>query len=52
VTAERLSVGVEAEAILGEVWIDAAPERVYRALTDPERLREWWGSRATGSRPA
>jgi len=40
-----LSVRVEGEAIVGEAWIEAPPERVFRALTDPARLREWWGSR-------
>lgn len=38
-------VRVEGDAIVGEVWIEAPPEPVYRALTDPARLREWWGSR-------
>jgi uncharacterized protein YndB with AHSA1/START domain len=45
VTEGAPDVRVEGEAIVGEVWIDAAPERVYRALTDPARLRAWWGSR-------
>jgi uncharacterized protein YndB with AHSA1/START domain len=40
-------VRVEGDAILGEVEIAAPPERVFRALTDPERLRTWWGSRET-----
>jgi len=47
VTEGAPHVRVEGDAIVGEVWIDAPPERVYRALTDPARLREWWGSRDT-----
>jgi uncharacterized protein YndB with AHSA1/START domain len=47
VTDAPLHVRVEGEAIVGEVWIEAPPEQVFRALTDPLRLREWWGSRDT-----
>jgi len=27
--------------------IPAAPERVFRALTDPEELMKWWGAKGT-----
>ena len=29
--------------LVEEIWIDAPPERVFRALTDPEQLIAWWG---------
>ena len=34
------------DAIHAEVEIAAPPEKVFRALTDPEQLRLWWGSQA------
>jgi uncharacterized protein YndB with AHSA1/START domain len=30
------------DAIVGEVEIDAPPDRVFRALTDPAQLIRWW----------
>ena len=33
--------------IYEEVDIAAAPEEVFRALTDPRELEEWWGSHET-----
>src|SRR2546421_10396750 len=36
-------VVVRGYAIECEVWIDAAPERVFAALTTPELLGAWWG---------
>jgi uncharacterized protein YndB with AHSA1/START domain len=30
------------DAIVGEVEVDAPPERVFRALTDPAQLIRWW----------
>lgn len=26
-----------------EIWIDAPPERVYRAFTEPDEVTAWWG---------
>lgn len=26
-------------------WLEASPERVYRAFTDESQLRQWWGPR-------
>lgn len=40
-------VRIEGEVIVGEVEIAAGPEAVFRALTEPERLRSWWGSKET-----
>ena len=31
------------DAIVGEVEVDAPPELVFRALTDPAQLIPWWG---------
>jgi len=39
-----VDVRIEGETIVGEVEIDAPAERIFRALTDPEELRAWWGS--------
>lgn len=33
----------EAYRLAREDWIDAPPERVFRALTDPEEVPAWWG---------
>lgn len=33
----------EAYRLVEEIWIDAAPERVYRAWTEDEELVRWWG---------
>ena len=40
-----VEVRIDREAIVGEVEIAGPAERVFRALTEPERLRSWWGSR-------
>ena len=42
-----VDVRVDGEAIVAEVEIAAPRERVFRALTDPVRLRSWWGTRET-----
>ena len=31
------------DAIVEEVFVEAPPERVYRALTEPAELVKWWG---------
>lgn len=28
--------------VVEEVWIEASPERVFRALTEPDQLTAWW----------
>lgn len=33
----------EGYRLVEEVWIDASPERVFRAWTDRADLVEWWG---------
>jgi uncharacterized protein YndB with AHSA1/START domain len=35
---------VESGAIHLEILINATPERVFAALTDPAQLASWWGS--------
>jgi len=37
----------DADVLEMERDIRAAPERVFRALTEPEELLEWWGKRGT-----
>ena len=32
------------DAIVMEIEITASPERLFRALTDPEQLVAWWGA--------
>ena len=31
------------DAIVSEIHIQAEPERVFQALTDPEQVVQWWG---------
>lgn len=33
----------DADAIVSEMHIDAAPERVFQALVDPGQVPQWWG---------
>ncbi len=40
----RAVADVGAGTILASVEIAAAPERVYRALTNPDEIVKWWGS--------
>lgn len=35
------------DSIVGEVFIEASPEAVFAALTDPKKLATWWGDDAT-----
>lgn len=35
-----------AEPVTGDVWIDAAPERVFRYFTEPEAMVRWMGDYA------
>ena len=36
-------VSPDEDVIVEEIHIRASPERVFRALTDPEELVTWWG---------
>src|SRR5262245_5929488 len=40
-----VDVRIEGSTIEGRIEIEAPPERVFRALIEPERLRAWWGAR-------
>lgn len=33
----------DADAIFNEIYIKAAPERVFQALVDPKQVPQWWG---------
>jgi uncharacterized protein YndB with AHSA1/START domain len=35
------------DAVVGEIFIAAPPDRVFQALTDPHQLLQWWGQRDT-----
>ncbi|MGH9377714.1 MAG: SRPBCC family protein [Terriglobia bacterium] len=37
------SVSPDADSIVSEIHIAAQPERVFRALTDPGQVPQWWG---------
>jgi uncharacterized protein YndB with AHSA1/START domain len=39
-----MKVEIQGETIVGEVQIDAPPETVFDALTDPAQLESWWGA--------
>lgn len=43
--AQAAHVRLDGDAIVGEIEIAAPPQGVFRALTDPDRLMSWWGSR-------
>src|SRR5262245_45189011 len=34
------------DAVVLEIDLDAPPERVFRALTEPKELLAWWGEEA------
>jgi uncharacterized protein YndB with AHSA1/START domain len=34
---------LEQDQIVQEIFIDATPERVFKAITTPEELLAWWG---------
>ncbi|HEY4373746.1 MAG TPA: SRPBCC domain-containing protein [Burkholderiales bacterium] len=42
-SASRSVADVDAGVILASVEIEAAPERVFAALTTPAQLLQWWG---------
>jgi len=31
------------DTVLAEIFIAAPPERVFRAITDPQQMSNWWG---------
>jgi uncharacterized protein YndB with AHSA1/START domain len=33
----------DADEIVSEIHINAAPERVFQALIDPRQVPHWWG---------
>lgn len=33
----------EQNAVVGEIFIAAPPERVFQAITDPKQMPQWWG---------
>lgn len=39
------SITPDSDAIVSEIYIDAPPENVFRALVDPEMVTKWWGGR-------
>ena len=42
-----MSIDRRRETLTFEREISAAPEEVFRALTDPEELMAWWGAKGT-----
>jgi hypothetical protein len=41
-----ITVSPAQDAVTGEIFIAAPPERVFRALTDPKQAPQWWGKKA------
>lgn len=39
-----MSVEIRGETVVGEIEIDAPPEKVFEAFTNPAELAAWWGS--------
>lgn len=44
---EKLKVTVEpgASQVIAERYLSAPPEKVFKAMTDPELIAQWWGPR-------
>jgi uncharacterized protein YndB with AHSA1/START domain len=38
-----IAVTPDHDTITGDIHIQASPERVFEALTDPKQLMQWWG---------
>lgn len=38
-----MSTTTDQDAIVSEIFVDARPERVFQALTDPAQVPQWWG---------
>lgn len=41
--AATMRVSDDKDAITSEIYIAAEPERVFRALVDPDQVVQWWG---------
>jgi uncharacterized protein YndB with AHSA1/START domain len=39
-----IDLQADSDSIQGGLLIEASPETVFRALTDPKQLLQWWGS--------
>ncbi|HYA64684.1 MAG TPA: SRPBCC domain-containing protein [Candidatus Sulfotelmatobacter sp.] len=37
------TIAPDQDVICAEIFIAAAPERVFQAITDPEQMPKWWG---------
>jgi uncharacterized protein YndB with AHSA1/START domain len=46
-SSARALADLERGSVLATVDVAASPERVFRALSDPKELVEWWGSPET-----
>lgn len=42
------SITQDGDSIVTEIYIDAPPEDVFRAIVDPELVTKWWGGRGAG----
>jgi uncharacterized protein YndB with AHSA1/START domain len=42
-----IDMETDSDSIRGSLYIDAPPVTVFRALTDPKQLAQWWGSETT-----
>jgi uncharacterized protein YndB with AHSA1/START domain len=42
------SLSPDGDALVSEIQIAAAPEEVFRALTDPTLVVQWWGGQGAG----
>ena len=40
---ETVTVTPPQDAVTGEIFIAAPPERVFQAITDPKQMPQWWG---------
>jgi uncharacterized protein YndB with AHSA1/START domain len=40
-----VSVTPQEDAVVGEIFIAAPPERVFQAITDPKQAPLWWGQK-------
>jgi uncharacterized protein YndB with AHSA1/START domain len=38
-----VTITPELDAVVGEIFIAAPPERVFQAITDPKQMPMWWG---------
>jgi uncharacterized protein YndB with AHSA1/START domain len=46
-SSETPQVNPTADGVVGRVLIRAQPQVIFRALTDPNQLVQWWGSKDT-----